>query len=546
VDEPPQVHRIGGKRWKTLRRKTEEAIEKLTRELVELYAEREVAEGHAFAPDTKWQREMEASFLYEDTPDQARVSAEVKRDMESRRPMDRLVCGDVGFGKTEVAIRAAFKAVQDGKQVAVLAPTTILVEQHRRTFEERLADFPVRVGGLSRFRSQGEIAEIVAGLLSGEVDIVIGTHRLLSQDIRFQNLGLLIIDEEQRFGVKHKEKLKKLRASVDVLTLTATPIPRTLQFSLAGLRNLSLIRTPPRDRLEVHTESIPWSDGLLAEIIGRELDRGGQVYFLHNRVETIDTIAQRVHRLVPHARVAVAHGQMGGRELDVAMRDFIEGRDRRPGLLVHRGERARRPERQYPDRGPGRPVRPGAALPDPGAGRPLRPQGLVLPHHPRRNQRRGPAAAGRAGASHRARERLPGGASGPGAARGRKPPGRGPVGLRPRRGDGHVPPAARGRGAPDPGREPGNGSTRNPRSPSRAPPSFRTPTFPIRARNCIFTVGFRSSRPDPRWIGFRKSWPIVMVRCRRRWSVSWMRTSSGCRASTWGSSAFSCEGGRAA
>jgi transcription-repair coupling factor (superfamily II helicase) len=325
AEEPPQVHRIGGKRWKTLRRRTEEAIEKLTRELVELYAEREVAEGHAFAPDTRWQREMEASFLYEDTPDQARVSAEVKRDMESRRPMDRLVCGDVGFGKTEVAIRAAFKAVQDGKQVAVLAPTTILVEQHRRTFEERLADFPVRVGGLSRFRTQGEIAEIVAGLQSGEVDIVIGTHRLLSADIRFQRLGLLIIDEEQRFGVKHKEKLKKLRASVDVLTLTATPIPRTLQFSLAGLRNLSLIRTPPRDRLEVLTETIPWSDGLLAEIIGREMDRGGQVYFLHNRVETIETIAQRIHRLVPHARVAVAHGQMRGSELDVVMRDFIEG-----------------------------------------------------------------------------------------------------------------------------------------------------------------------------------------------------------------------------
>ncbi|CAN5672584.1 transcription-repair coupling factor [soil metagenome] len=326
LDEPPQVHRIGGKRWKTLRRKAEEAIEKLTRELVELYAEREVAQGHAFAADSRWQREMEASFLYEDTPDQARVSAEVKRDMESERPMDRLVCGDVGFGKTEVAIRAAFKAVQDGKQVAVLAPTTILVEQHRRTFEERLADFPVRVGALSRFRSQGEISDIVAGLLGGEVDIVIGTHRLLSSDIRFQRLGLLIIDEEQRFGVKHKEKLKRLRASVDVLTLTATPIPRTLQFSLAGLRNLSLIRTPPRDRLEVHTQSIPWSDGLISEIIGREMDRGGQVYFLHNRVESIHTIAERVHRLVPDARVEVAHGQMRGGELDVVMRDFIEGR----------------------------------------------------------------------------------------------------------------------------------------------------------------------------------------------------------------------------
>jgi transcription-repair coupling factor (superfamily II helicase) len=326
ADEPPQVHRIGGKRWKTLRRKTEEAIARLMRELVELYAEREVAEGHAFAPDTRWQREMEASFLYEDTPDQARATAEVKRDMEARRPMDRLVCGDVGFGKTEVAIRAAFKAVQDGKQVAVLAPTTILAEQHRRTFEERLADFPVRVGALSRFRSAAETAEIVGGLQSGEVDIVIGTHRLLSTDIRFRSLGLLIIDEEQRFGVKHKEKLKRFRASVDVLTLTATPIPRTLQFSLAGLRNLSLIRTPPRDRLAVHTQSIPWSDGLLSEIIGREMDRGGQVYFLHNRVETIHTMAERVHRLAPEARVEVAHGQMGASELDRVMHDFIEGR----------------------------------------------------------------------------------------------------------------------------------------------------------------------------------------------------------------------------
>jgi transcription-repair coupling factor (superfamily II helicase) len=324
-EEPPQVHRIGGKRWKTLRRKTEEAIAKLMRELVELYAEREVAEGYAFSPDTKWQREMEAAFLYEDTPDQARATTEVKKDMESRRPMDRLVCGDVGFGKTEVAIRAAFKAVQDGKQVAFLAPTTILVEQHRRTIEERLADFPVRVGVLSRFRSAAETAEIVAGLQSGAVDIVVGTHRLLSSDIRFHDLGLLVVDEEQRFGVKHKEKLKRLKASVDVLTLTATPIPRTLQFSLAGIRNLSLIRTPPRDRLAVHTQSIPWSDALLAEIMGRELDRGGQVYFLHNRVETIHTIAERVQRLAPEARVEVAHGQMGGRDLDHVMRDFIEG-----------------------------------------------------------------------------------------------------------------------------------------------------------------------------------------------------------------------------
>jgi len=324
-DDPPQVHQIGGKRWKTIRRKTEEAIEKLTRELVELYAAREISEGFAFNADTKWQMEMEASFPYEDTPDQAKAAAEVKRDMERSRPMDRLVCGDVGFGKTEVAIRAAFKAVQDGKQVAVLAPTTILVEQHLRSFEERLAGFPVRIGALSRFRSAAEVTEIVAGLQGGEVDIVIGTHRLLSDDIRFQNLGLLVIDEEQRFGVKHKERLKKLKTSVDVLTLTATPIPRTLQFSLAGLRNLSIIRTPPRDRLAVHTQTIPWSDALLSEIMARELDRGGQVYFLHNRVETIHSIAERVQRLAPQARVEIAHGQMGAKALDDAMGSFITG-----------------------------------------------------------------------------------------------------------------------------------------------------------------------------------------------------------------------------
>ncbi len=323
--EPPSVHRIGGKRWKTLKRKTEEAVERMTQELLELYAERELAEGFSFSPDSKWQKEMEAAFLYEDTPDQRRATEEVKKDMESPRPMDRLVCGDVGFGKTEVAIRAAFKAIQDGKQVAVLAPTTILVEQHGRTFGERLADFPVRIEALSRFRTAREQEEIRLALERGEVDLVIGTHRLLSEDIRFRELGLLIVDEEQRFGVRHKERLKQLRASVDVLTLTATPIPRTLQLSLAGVRNLSLIRTPPRDRLAVITQSIPWSEGLLSEVIGRELDRGGQVFFLHNRVDTIHNVAARVERMAPEARVGVAHGQMQARPLDEVMHAFIHG-----------------------------------------------------------------------------------------------------------------------------------------------------------------------------------------------------------------------------
>ena len=329
--EPPSVHRIGGKRWRTLKRKTREAIEKMTRELLELYAAREMAQGFRFSPDTRWQQEMEASFLYDDTPDQERATREVKHDMENPRPMDRLICGDVGFGKTEVALRAAFKAVQDGKQVAVLAPTTILVEQHRRTFQERLADFPVRIEALSRFRTRREQEEILAGLRSGEVDIALGTHRLLSPDVAFRDLGLLIVDEEQRFGVRHKERLKKLRTTVDVLTLTATPIPRTLQLSLAGVRNLSLIRTPPRDRLAVMTQAIPWSDHLISGILARELDRGGQVFFLHNRIETIHTVAERVRRLAPEARTEVAHGQMKAGELEGVMRRFI---NRETDILV--------------------------------------------------------------------------------------------------------------------------------------------------------------------------------------------------------------------
>ncbi len=321
----PSVHRIGGKRWKQVRAKTRVAIEKMAVELLELYARREAAQGHAFPEDTRWQKEMESAFLYDDTPDQRQATIDVKTDMESARPMDRLVCGDVGYGKTEVAIRAAFKAVQDGKQVGVLAPTTILVEQHRHTFKERLADYPVRVESLSRFRSAAEQTGIVEALSSGSVDIVIGTHRLLSQDVHFKNLGLVIVDEEQRFGVKHKERLKELKSSIDVLTLTATPIPRTLHQALGGLRDLSVIRTPPRDRMPVVTHVLPWSDQILGDAIQRELDRGGQAYVLYNRVETIDTAAARIRRLAPDARVAVAHGQMAPGELDEHMRAFVDG-----------------------------------------------------------------------------------------------------------------------------------------------------------------------------------------------------------------------------
>jgi transcription-repair coupling factor (superfamily II helicase) len=268
---------------------------------------------------------MESSFLFEDTPDQRQAALDVKRDMERPRAMDRLVCGDVGYGKTEVAIRAAFKAVQDGKQVAVLVPTTILAQQHLQTFQERLADYPVRIDAISRFRTPAQQRETLAKLASGEVDIVVGTHRMLSKDVVFRDLGLIVVDEEQRFGVRHKERLKQLKATVDVLTLSATPIPRTLQMSLLGVRDMTVIETPPLDRQPIITHVVPWSDAILEEAIRRELDRGGQVFFVHNRVESISSVAERVRRLVPDARTVVAHGQMQERELEEAMTRFVTG-----------------------------------------------------------------------------------------------------------------------------------------------------------------------------------------------------------------------------
>ncbi len=321
----PKVHRIGGKEWTRTKKKTQQAIEEMTAELLELYAAREASVGHAYPPDTRWQREMESAFLFDDTPDQRQATEAVKRDMESERPMDRLICGDVGYGKTEIAIRAAFKAVQDGRQVAVLVPTTILAEQHLSSFSERLAGFPVRVSSISRFRTAKEQSQVLKDLESGDVDIVIGTHRLLSPDVKFKDLGLMVVDEEQRFGVKHKERLKQLKKTVDVLTLTATPIPRTLHFSLLGVRDMTLIQTPPRDRQPIITHVLPWSDAILEDAIRREMDRGGQIFFVHNRVETISTVAQRVSRLIPDARVAVGHGQMKEKALEEIMRRFMTG-----------------------------------------------------------------------------------------------------------------------------------------------------------------------------------------------------------------------------
>ena len=321
---PPRLHRLGGTTWQRQRDRARTAIREMASELLELYAKRQLASGFAFPPDTPWQRELESAFLYEDTPDQRRATEEVKRDMERPRPMDRLLVGDVGYGKTEVAVRAAFKAVQAGKQVALLVPTTILAEQHGRTFRERLADYPVRIEVLSRFRGPVETRRALVQLARGDLDIVIGTHRLLSRDVAFHDLGLLIVDEEHRFGVRHKERLKALKLVVDVLTLTATPIPRTLHLSLAGLRDLTLLETPPKDRSPVLTFIEPWDDALLEEALARELDRGGQVYFVHNRIETIATIAQRVRALAPpRARTALAHGQQKERELDEVMARFV-------------------------------------------------------------------------------------------------------------------------------------------------------------------------------------------------------------------------------
>ncbi len=323
---PPRLHKLGGRRWSQQRDKTRAAIQEMTVELLDLYARRKVAGRAPHTPDGAWQRQLESSFLFEDTPDQRRATVDVKRDMEGPRPMDRLLVGDVGYGKTEIAVRAAFKAVQSGRQVAVLVPTTILADQHHRTFSERFADFPIRVEVLSRFQGAKEHAATLAALAEKKVDVVIGTHRLLSPDVVFKDLGLIIVDEEHRFGVKHKERLKQLRLETDVLTLTATPIPRTLHQSLAGLRDMTLMQTPPRDRSPVLTFVEPsMDDGLIEEGIAREIDRGGQVFFVHNRIETIEAVADHIRRVVPRARVAVGHGQMKERELEDVMRRFVQG-----------------------------------------------------------------------------------------------------------------------------------------------------------------------------------------------------------------------------
>jgi transcription-repair coupling factor (superfamily II helicase) len=323
--EPPQPSRLGSNEWSQTKQSVREAIIQVAQDLLELYAKRQTAVGYAFGPDTAWQQDLEASFPYVETDDQLKAIRDVKLDMEDNKPMDRLLCGDVGYGKTEVALRAAFKAVMDGKQVAVLVPTTVLAQQHYETFRQRLLPFPVKVEMLSRFKTPKEQDDIVLRTLLGEADIVLGTHRLLTGDVAFKDLGLVIIDEEQRFGVTHKEHFKKLRTEVDVLTLTATPIPRTLYMALTGARDISMINTPPAERLPIITHIGPYSPKIVRQAILRELDRGGQVFFVHNRVQTIEAMRQHLNNLVPEARVAIGHGQMREDELSQVMTRFTKG-----------------------------------------------------------------------------------------------------------------------------------------------------------------------------------------------------------------------------
>ncbi|MBW7477393.1 transcription-repair coupling factor [Paenibacillus oenotherae] len=324
-EKDPKVYKLGGSDWVRAKNKARSSVQDIADDLIKLYAERQATTGFAFGADTTYQQEFEAMFPYDETRDQMRAIEEIKKDMQIARPMDRLLCGDVGYGKTEVAVRAAFKAAIEGKQVAILVPTTILAQQHYETFKERFSEFPFNIQVLSRFRSKKEQNDTIKGIKAGTVDVVIGTHRLLSQDIIFKDLGLLIVDEEQRFGVSHKEKLKRLKTNVDVLTLTATPIPRTLHMSMLGVRDLSVIETPPENRFPVQTYVVEYSPSLVREAIERELARGGQVYYLYNRVQGITQMAEQINMLVPDARVAVGHGQMSEQELEKTILDFLDG-----------------------------------------------------------------------------------------------------------------------------------------------------------------------------------------------------------------------------
>ena len=377
------LHSLGGEAWERAKKRAAEKVRDVAAELLAIYAQREARPGTALAIDRLMYDQFASAFPFEETPDQLQAIEAVIADLARARPMDRVVCGDVGFGKTEVALRAAFVTAIAGKQVGILAPTTLLAQQHFQNFRDRLADWPLRVEVLSRFKSKKETAAALEKLADGQIDIMIGTHKLLQADVNFKDLGLLIVDEEQRFGVRQKEQLKKLRAEVDLLTLTATPIPRTLNMAMAGLRDLSIIATPPAHRLAVKTFIGAWDSALIREAFQRELQRGGQVYFLHNEVETIERTARELEALVPDARIRIAHGQMPERELEQVMLDFYRQRFNVHGLHDHHRVGHRRAEREHDRDQPCRQVRPRPAASAARPGRPLAPSRLCLPDRPR-------------------------------------------------------------------------------------------------------------------------------------------------------------------
>ena len=429
----PTLSKLGGTRWDKVKARARRAAQELAGELLNLYAERKRRRGHAFPEFSEELRDLEANFPYRETPDQRDAIESVIGDMEAERPMDRLVCGDVGYGKTEVALRAAVKAASDGKQVMMLVPTTILAQQHYGTFTERLRDQPFEVEHVSRFRAPAEQRDAVKRFTEGKVDILIGTHRLLSRDVRAKDLGLLVVDEEQRFGVKQKELLRQLKLKVDVISMSATPIPRTLQMSLAGLRDISVIETPPEGRRPVKTYVGEYDEQLVKQALEREVARGGQAFFLHNRVDDIDETAERLRALCPGMRFTVAHGQMDEKQLEQRMMSLPAGRGRRAGLDLDHRVRHRHPAGQHADRRPRGPVRAQPALPDPRARRPLARARIRVPAV---SERRGADAGGRGPALgavglHGARRGLQGRDARPRAARRRQPARRRAV--RPRR-----------------------------------------------------------------------------------------------------------------